>query len=57
MIEINLKSTEKTKKDILKSKTNEEHAVKYKKMDKTSNNLQKSLKFIENSHKIKTNPQ
>ena len=26
-------------------------------MDKTSKNLQKSLKFIENSHKIKKNPQ
>ena len=53
MIEINLKSTEKTKKDILKSKTNEQHAVKSKKMDKTSRNLQKSLKFIETLTKSK----
>ena len=36
-----------------KSRTNQEHAIKSKKIHKASKNLQKSLKFTENSHKIK----
>ena len=47
----------KPKKIHKKPKPNQEHSIRSKKIHKTSQNLDKPLKFTENSHKIKTNLQ